>query len=76
MLFKSNTLEELNLLLQFNDSQEQGIKVHSDAREQVVQACQSLFNKKLVTQKDGGYLTDAGLEALTLGQKLAKIFGD
>jgi uncharacterized protein (TIGR02647 family) len=70
--FAYGTIEELNLLLQFDSSSlERGIKVHSNAREEVIYACQSLFAKGLVTQPDGGYLTDEGVEALSHAQVLA-----
>ncbi len=72
MTFTSSTIEELNLLLQFDSSTlDQGIKVHSNARQEIIAACQSLFNKGLVGQPDGGYLTDAGIEALAHVQTLA-----
>jgi len=62
--YNSATVEEMNLLLQFdNDSMERGIKVHSSARAEVIEACQGLHTKGLISQPDGGYLTHAGLEA-------------
>lgn len=65
-------MEELNLLLQFDSaSLSNGIKVHSSARPEIIAACQSLFDKGLVTRDDGGYLTDAGIEALTHVQMLS-----
>lgn len=65
MSFTAENLEELNLLLKFNNAtHDSGLKVHSSARPEVIQACQSLFSKGLVTLIDGGYLTDAGIEAL------------
>ena len=77
MLFTASTTEELNLLLQFdNTTLDNGIKVHSGARQEVVSACQSLFNKGLVSQRDGGYLTDSGVEALAHVQVLAGLLGD
>lgn len=72
MPFAYGTIEELNLLLQFDSSSmDRGIKVHSSAREEVIYACQSLYAKGLITQPDGGYLTDEGVEALTHAQVLA-----
>jgi uncharacterized protein (TIGR02647 family) len=65
VLFTAENIEELNLLLQFKTAaHDSGIKVHSSARPEVIQACQRLFGKGLVTLIDGGYLTDAGIEAL------------
>jgi uncharacterized protein (TIGR02647 family) len=70
--FKASTMEELNLLLQFDSATlNSGIKVHSNARPEMIAACQSLFDKGLVSQSDGGYLTDAGIEALAHAQVLA-----
>lgn len=72
MRFTSASLEELNLLLQFPvATASNGIKVHSTSRPEVVAACASLFAKGLVDQPDGGYLTDAGIEALGHAQSLA-----
>jgi uncharacterized protein (TIGR02647 family) len=65
-------MEELNLLLQFDSaSLDRGIKVHSNARREVIAACKALFERGLVNQPDGGYLTDAGVEALAHAQSLA-----
>ena len=64
MPISSNAMEEMNLLMQFDSSSAStGIKVHSDARPELRDACQRLFDKDLVDQHDGGYLTDAGIEA-------------
>lgn len=71
MPFTSSTIEELNLLLQFDASSlDRGIKVHSNARRDVIAACRQLFERGLVSQADGGYLTDAGVEALAHAQIL------
>lgn len=72
MTFDASTIEQLNLLLQFDsDTLNSGIKVHSSARSEVVSACRTLFEKGLISQTDGGYLTDAGVEALGHAQTLA-----
>ncbi|MCB1699503.1 MAG: TIGR02647 family protein [Pseudomonadales bacterium] len=77
MSFTASTIEELNLLLQFDSSTlDRGIKVHSNARQEVIEACQSLFDLGLVSQPDGGYLTDAGFEALAHAQTLAGLLCD
>ncbi len=76
MAFTPSSLEELNLLLQFDNSTlEHGIKVHSSARPEVIAACEGLYQKDLVSQPDGGYLTDAGVEALGHAQALAGLLG-
>ncbi|MEE4144026.1 MAG: TIGR02647 family protein [Halieaceae bacterium] len=72
MSFNASHIEELNLLLQFDTTTlDRGIKVHSNARQEVIDACQRLFEEGLVSQSDGGYLTDAGVEALAHVQTLA-----
>jgi uncharacterized protein (TIGR02647 family) len=75
--FTAGTTEQLNLLMQFdNTTLDNGIKVHSSARQEVISACQNLFDEGLVSQRDGGYLTDAGVEALVHVQVLAGLLGD
>jgi len=55
--------EEMKLLAKFPEkSQLEGLKVHKDADQPIIQAAQSLFDKGLISQHDGGYLTDSGLE--------------
>lgn len=77
MRLTSTTLEEINLLLQFPvATSSSGIKVHSTSRPEVITACQGLFDKGLVNQPDGGYLTDAGIEALGHAQALAGLLAE
>ena len=77
MSFNSSSMEELNLLLQFDSSTlDRGIKVHSNARPEVIAACRNLFERGLVSQPDGGYLTDAGIEALAHAQMLAGLLNE
>ena len=77
MRFTSTALEELNLLLQFDvATSSNGIKVHSTTRPEVITACQNLFDKGLVNQPDGGYLTDAGIEALGHVQVLSALLAE
>jgi len=72
LAFTTSAIEELNLLLQFDSSTlDRGIKVHSNARQEVITACRRLFDRGLISQPDGGYLTDAGVEALAHVQSLA-----
>ena len=58
-------IDQLEVLLQFDHSNTlQGIKIHnSTAREGLVEAAQKLFDNGLISQPDGGYLTDLGHEA-------------
>ena len=52
------------------DTSNQGIKVHSTADPERISAVQRLFDKGLLTLKDGGYLTDSGREAAEHAQAL------
>ncbi|MFT7186422.1 MAG: hypothetical protein ACI84K_001820 [Pseudohongiellaceae bacterium] len=64
MKFDTNLLQEINVLKMFDLSSSQlGIKVHHDAEPEAVKATQRLFDKGLVTQNDGGYLTGLGRDA-------------
>jgi uncharacterized protein (TIGR02647 family) len=62
----SDTLfEEMKLLAKFpTHSQLEGIKVHHDASQAVIEASKSLFDKGLISLPDGGYLTDSGIETV------------
>jgi len=52
---------EIRLLNLFNlDSSLEGIKVHKDADAETIAAIGRLYQKGLLTQPDGGYLTDLG----------------
>lgn len=75
MPFSPNHLAELNLLLQFpSTSMQEGIKVHAhSAAPETVRAAESLYAKGLISQKDGGYLTPMGTEAVELTHKLQSI---
>ena len=76
MPFDNSTLEEMHLLMQFDSStMGNGIKVHSNARAEVISASRALFEKGLITQSDGGYLTDAGIEALAHLEALTGLLG-
>ncbi|MEH6470242.1 MAG: TIGR02647 family protein [Halopseudomonas sp.] len=59
----ADTIAELELLARFDlGSMQAGLKIHHEAPEDVVAAAQRLFEKGMVSQSDGGYLTDRGLE--------------
>ncbi|MAZ65803.1 MAG: TIGR02647 family protein [Kangiellaceae bacterium] len=56
--------DELDILAKYNlNSIQEGLKIHHDAPENIKQAAIRLFHKGLITQEDGGYLTDRGIEA-------------
>lgn len=52
---------EMHVLNKFSlDTTLAGIKIHKDAEPAVAQAASRLFDKGLITQADGGYLTELG----------------
>lgn len=67
-------IEEIEILIRYNlQTTQQGIKVHSNANNDQVNAVKRLFDKGLVTQSDGGYLTDLGRTAAEHAQALILI---
>ena len=59
MPFNQQVTDELNILAMFNlNTTQEGVKVHSSAIPEMISAAQRLFDKGLITQADGGYLTD------------------
>lgn len=74
MVFDTNLQNELNILTQFNLKNEQdGIKIHNDAAAELVSAVARLHEKGIVTQVDGGYLTDIGRKAAEHAQDVFTI---
>jgi uncharacterized protein (TIGR02647 family) len=64
MNYNSDLIDELHILKLYNlESMQEGIKIHSTASCEMVAAAARLFNKGIISQKDGGYLTPRGLEA-------------
>ena len=64
MPLKQQLVDEIEVLLRYNlDTTHEGIKVRNDARQELRDAAHRLFEKGLVSQSDGGYLTDLGHEA-------------
>lgn len=71
MHYSKDYLAELDILIQYSlDSTQQGLKIHSNADEEKIEAVERLFDKGLVTAKDGGYLTDLGRKAAEHAQAL------
>lgn len=65
MLLSEPLHEELDVLALFNpESTLAGIKIHHDAPHPAIAAGQRLFDKGLITQVDGGYLTPLGQEVV------------
>lgn len=64
MSISTEIFAELNTLMLYNvTNPQEGIKVHKDAEQSRIDAARRLHEKGLVTQADGGYLTDLGREA-------------
>ncbi len=71
MRYTQDQMAEIDILIRYNlQTTQQGIKVHSNANLEQVQAVQRLFDKGLVTAVDGGYLTDLGRKAAEHAQAL------
>ena len=61
--FNQDMVDELNLILKFpTNSLLQGLKIHHDASQTMVNAASRLYAKGMITQPDGGYLTDLGID--------------
>ncbi|RTE65533.1 TIGR02647 family protein [Amphritea opalescens] len=75
MPYTNEIMEEINMLIRFSQSSDhQGLKVHHDvAAQALVDATQRLFDKKLITLFDGGYLTPLGHEAADHAHALMNI---
>ena len=74
MPFNKDVIEEMNLLKQFPlESTQAGLKVHSDAAPEAIEAMKRLFTKGLVTQNDGGYLTAHGTEVSEQVQNVIRV---
>lgn len=74
MTIATDTIDELSILMMFDLSTTQvGIKIHSDALDNTKDAANRLFEKGLLTQPDGGYLTNLGYEAAQHAQSAIHI---
>ena len=64
MNYTPELIDELGILTRYKlTTTQEGIKVHKTADSAIIAAMQRLYDKGLVTQSDGGYLTDLGREA-------------
>lgn len=71
MSFTREQIAEMEILLLFDlASTERGIKVHKTAGAAAVAATERLYGKGLITQVDGGYLTNLGYKAAEHVQQL------
>ena len=74
MHYTQDQMAEIDLLVRYNlQTTQQGIKVHSNASKELLDAVQRLYEKGLVTQVDGGYLTALGRNAAEHAQALMLI---
>jgi len=72
--FNNDQLSEIHCLNLFDlNNTHVGLKVHHTAKPDRIEAMKRLFEKGLVTQEDGGYLTSLGQEAAELAQGLQSI---
>ncbi len=75
MPYTPELVDELNILVRYNlSTTQEGIKVHkSTATPEIVAATERLYNKGLITQEDGGYLTAMGHEAAEQAQTVLNL---
>ncbi len=74
MIYTEELLNELNVMMQFDlHSTQEGIKIHSSASPGLIEAAKRLNEKGLITQPDGGYLTDLGIECAEKAQTLYSV---
>ena len=74
MSYTINLIEELNILALYNlTTSQEGIKVHKTAEPDAIEATSRLFEKGLLSQEDGGYLTSPGRIAAEHAQALLTI---
>jgi len=74
MSFTPELVAELEVLALFNlDSTQEGLKVHQNADPKAIAAAKRLYEKELIDQPDGGYLTSLGRDAAQNTQTLLTI---
>ena len=74
MSWTPEIVAEREVLCLYNlDSTQEGNKVHSSAGAERVAATQRLFEKGLISQDDGGFLTSLGLEAAAHAQAVLTV---
>jgi uncharacterized protein (TIGR02647 family) len=74
MPYNTQISDEINILARYNlKTTQEGLKIHSSAESTVIEAAQRLFDKDLITQADGGYLTPLGRKAAEHAQNLLLI---
>jgi len=74
MTINNDMTDEMELLLKFDpDSMQHGLKIHSDAPPPLVAASRRLYERGLIDQPDGGFLTSLGHEATDHARALHQI---
>ena len=74
MPYTQNLVDEINILVRYNlSTTQEGIKVHKTAAPEIIAATKRLYDKGLVTQEDGGYLTSLGHEAAEQAQTVLNL---
>jgi len=74
MPYTQDIVDELNILARYNlSTTQEGIKVHKTASPETIAATHRLFEKGLISQDDGGYLTSLGLETAKQAQAVLDI---
>jgi uncharacterized protein (TIGR02647 family) len=75
MPYTQDIVDELNILVRYNlSTTQEGIKVHNKtAAPEIIAATKRLYGKGLVTQEDGGYLTNLGHEAAEQAQAVLNL---
>ncbi|MEI7993279.1 MAG: TIGR02647 family protein [Methylococcaceae bacterium] len=74
MPYTQDVVDEINILVRYNlSTTQEGIKVHKTAAPELIAATKRLYDKGLVTQEDGGYLTSLGHEAAEQAQMVLNL---
>ncbi|MEB0207742.1 TIGR02647 family protein [Pseudomonas sp. CCC3.1] len=74
MSFTPELVAELEILALFSlDSTQEGLKIHQNADLKAIAAAKRLYEKDLITQVDGGYLTPLGRDAVEYTHRLLTI---
>jgi uncharacterized protein (TIGR02647 family) len=55
------------------DNSQAGLKIHHEAAADRIASAKRLFEKELITQVDGGYLTPLGIQAAEHAQILIRV---
>lgn len=77
MQLSKEFVEEIELLNLYELKNSQaGLKLHHDAAPERLNSAKRLFDKKLTTQADGGYLTSLGRQAAEHAQAIINILGE